>query len=137
MERQLRRVVGGRRPRGARLDRLEEFNAPRYRFVAPLEQFRFILVQPGANRKHADVFLVNGPAVMKAPALDYPLVEAQVGQTLATMADLAPTTPESDALSADLRRRGFRFVGPTIVYAFMESVGLVDDHLPGCWRYRR
>jgi DNA-3-methyladenine glycosylase I len=54
----------------------------------------------------------------------------------ATMADLAPTTRESDTLSADLKRRGFRFVGPTIAYAFMESVGLVDDHLPGCWRYR-
>ena len=45
------------------------------------------------------------------------------------------TTPASDALSADLRRRGFRFVGSTIVYAFMQSVGLVDDHLPGCFRY--
>lgn len=53
-----------------------------------------------------------------------------------TFADLAPTTAASDALSADLKRRGFRFVGPTVVYAFMESVGLVDDHLPGCWRYR-
>ena len=46
------------------------------------------------------------------------------------------TTPQSDALSADLRRRGFKFVGSTIVYAFMQSVGLVDDHLPGCFRYR-
>ena len=46
------------------------------------------------------------------------------------------TTPSSDRLSADLRRRGFRFVGSTIVYAFMQSVGLVDDHLPGCFRYR-
>ena len=54
----------------------------------------------------------------------------------AVFADLAPTTPDSDALSKDLKRRGFRFVGPTIAYAFMESVGLVDDHLPGCWRYR-
>jgi DNA-3-methyladenine glycosylase I len=51
-------------------------------------------------------------------------------------ADLAPTTAESDALSKDLKARGFRFVGSTIVYAFMESVGIVDDHLPGCWRYR-
>jgi DNA-3-methyladenine glycosylase I len=51
-------------------------------------------------------------------------------------ADLVPTTAESDALSKDLRQRGFRFVGSTIVYAFMESVGIVDDHLPGCWRYR-
>ncbi|HET9614026.1 MAG TPA: DNA-3-methyladenine glycosylase I [Candidatus Limnocylindrales bacterium] len=45
-------------------------------------------------------------------------------------------TPESDRLSEDLRRRGFRFVGSTIVYAFMQSVGLVDDHLPMCFRYR-
>jgi DNA-3-methyladenine glycosylase I len=44
-------------------------------------------------------------------------------------------TPASEALSADLRRLGFRFVGPTIVYAFMQSVGLVDDHLPVCFRY--
>jgi DNA-3-methyladenine glycosylase I len=51
-------------------------------------------------------------------------------------ADLTPTTPESDALSKDLKRRGFRFVGSTVVYAFMESVGIVDDHIPGCWRYR-
>ena len=46
------------------------------------------------------------------------------------------STPVSDALSKDLKRRGFRFVGTTIVYAFMQSVGLVDDHLPGCFRYR-
>jgi DNA-3-methyladenine glycosylase I len=49
--------------------------------------------------------------------------------------DVPATTPISDALSKDLRRRGFRFVGSTIVYAFMQSVGLVDDHLPGCFRY--
>jgi DNA-3-methyladenine glycosylase I len=49
--------------------------------------------------------------------------------------DIPATTPVSDILSADLRRRGFRFVGSTIVYAFMQSVGLVDDHLPGCFRY--
>ncbi|MBI3750907.1 MAG: DNA-3-methyladenine glycosylase I [Chloroflexi bacterium] len=45
------------------------------------------------------------------------------------------TTPASDQLSKDLARRGFRFVGSTIVYSFMQSVGLVDDHLPGCFRY--
>ncbi len=45
-------------------------------------------------------------------------------------------TAVSDALSADLRRRGFGFVGSTIVYAFMQSVGLVDDHLSTCFRYR-
>jgi DNA-3-methyladenine glycosylase I len=54
----------------------------------------------------------------------------------ATWADVPASTAESKSLSADLRRRGFRFVGPTIVYAFMQSVGLVDDHLPNCYRYR-
>jgi len=44
------------------------------------------------------------------------------------------TTPESDALSKDLRKRGFTFVGSTIIYAYMQSAGLVDDHLEGCWR---
>jgi DNA-3-methyladenine glycosylase I len=46
-------------------------------------------------------------------------------------------TPESDALSKDLLRRGFKFVGPTICYAFMQAVGMVNDHLVGCFRYRQ
>ena len=44
-----------------------------------------------------------------------------------------PVSTESTALSKDLKRRGFRFVGPTTVYAFMQSAGLVDDHLEGCF----
>jgi len=42
-------------------------------------------------------------------------------------------SPESKALSKDLKRRGWRFVGPTTIYAFMQAMGLVDDHLDGCW----
>jgi DNA-3-methyladenine glycosylase I len=45
-------------------------------------------------------------------------------------------TPESDAMSKDLKRRGFTFVGSTICYAFMQAVGLVNDHLVGCFRYK-
>ena len=45
------------------------------------------------------------------------------------------TTAVSDALSKDLKKRGFRFVGSTIVYSFMQAVGLVDDHVPQCFRY--
>jgi DNA-3-methyladenine glycosylase I len=45
-------------------------------------------------------------------------------------------TAESDALSKDLQRRGFRFVGSTICYAFMQAVGMVNDHLTSCYRYR-
>jgi len=47
------------------------------------------------------------------------------------------TSPESDKLSKDLLQRGFRFVGSTICYAFMQAVGMVDDHAPHCFRKRR
>lgn len=49
------------------------------------------------------------------------------------MGDVPVSTPESDAMSKDLKRRGFKFVGTTICYAFMQAVGIVDDHLEGCW----
>jgi DNA-3-methyladenine glycosylase I len=66
--------------------------------------------------------MVPGPAVPLPPGTE--------------SGEIPASTPVSDALSKDLKRRGFRFVGTTIVYAFMQSVGLVDDHLPGCFRYR-
>jgi DNA-3-methyladenine glycosylase I len=50
--------------------------------------------------------------------------------------DIPATTPESDALSKDLRRRGFTFVGSTIVYAFMQAVGMANDHVSDCFRRR-
>lgn len=49
-------------------------------------------------------------------------------------AEIPVTTPASEALSAELRSRGYRFVGPTTMYALMQSAGMVDDHLEGCWR---
>ena len=52
-----------------------------------------------------------------------------------TLADLPSQTPESVALSKALRQRGFGFVGPTIIYAFMQSAGLVNDHVTTCPRY--
>jgi DNA-3-methyladenine glycosylase I len=51
------------------------------------------------------------------------------------IAQVPPTSAESDALSKDLRRRGFGFVGPTIVYAHLQATGLVNDHLVSCFRY--
>ena len=53
-----------------------------------------------------------------------------------TMADVPARTPLSDAISQELRRRGFRFVGSTIVYAYLQAVGVVDDHLLSCWKRR-
>ena len=51
--------------------------------------------------------------------------------------ELPAVTDESTALSKDLKRRGFRFVGPTTMYAFMQAAGLVDDHVVGCFRHAR
>lgn len=53
------------------------------------------------------------------------------------MEKIPPRTPESDVMSKDLKRRGFRFVGSTICYAFMQATGMVNDHLASCFRYTR
>ena len=50
--------------------------------------------------------------------------------------DIPSRTPESDAMSKDLQQRGFRFVGSTICYAFMQATGMVNDHVTRCFRYR-
>lgn len=50
--------------------------------------------------------------------------------------DVPPRTAQSDAMSKDLKRRGFNFVGSTICYAFMQAVGMVNDHTTYCFRYR-
>jgi len=52
----------------------------------------------------------------------------------ASLKEVPAVTPEAAALSKDLLRRGFKFVGPTIIYAFMQALGMVDDHVAGCWR---
>jgi DNA-3-methyladenine glycosylase I len=53
-----------------------------------------------------------------------------------TLKDVPAKTTESDAMSKDLKKRGFNFVGSTIMYAFMQACGLVNDHLVSCFRYR-
>jgi DNA-3-methyladenine glycosylase I len=97
------------------------------------------------NRQKVDATIANADRI-----LEIAREQGSFATYLATIVPAPPTrlppgampggiparTPVSDALSADLRRRGFGFVGSTIVYAFMQSVGLVDDHLPNCFRYR-
>ena len=51
-------------------------------------------------------------------------------------ADIPATSPQSDALSMDLKKRGFKFVGSTIMYAHMQATGMVNDHVTGCFRYK-
>ncbi|MEE9202904.1 MAG: DNA-3-methyladenine glycosylase I [Dehalococcoidia bacterium] len=52
----------------------------------------------------------------------------------AILTEIPASSPESDALARDLKQRGFRFIGTTTCYAFMQSVGMVNDHLPGCFK---
>ena len=96
------------------------------------------------NRSKIDVTIVNARLFLDVVA-EFGSFEAYLATIVpppprrlpptATAGSIPVTTPESDALSADLRRRGFRFVGSTIIYAHMQSIGLVDDHLPMCFRY--
>ena len=53
-----------------------------------------------------------------------------------SMSEVPASSPESDAMSKDLKKRGFKFVGSTICYAFMQATGMVNDHLVGCFRHR-
>lgn len=61
----------------------------------------------------------------------------QVHNAWKTLAELPAQTPLSEKLSKDLKRRGFRFVGPTICYSLMQAVGLVNDHMVSCFRHRQ
>lgn len=54
-----------------------------------------------------------------------------------SLREVPATSKESDALSRDLIRRGFKFVGSTVIYAHMQACGLINDHLVSCWRYKR
>ena len=96
------------------------------------------------NRAKIDATIGNAAAWL-ATGREFGSVDAYLatmvpGPPLRLAADATPgeiptRTDVSDALSADLRRRGFRFVGSTIVYALMESIGLVDDHRSSCFRH--
>jgi DNA-3-methyladenine glycosylase I len=62
--------------------------------------------------------------------------ETRLGKAARHWQDIPASSPESEAMAVALRQRGFRFVGTTICYAFMQAVGIVDDHMVGCFRYR-
>ena len=96
------------------------------------------------NRQKIDAAVGNARALLEVAAahgsFDRYVWDFVDGRPLVnrwrTQADVPATTPLSEQLSRDLRRRGFRFVGATICYAFMQAAGLVNDHLTGCFRHR-
>lgn len=83
---------------------------------------------------NAQAFLETRDAFGSFDAYIWRFAPAAQGLRPCSQADIPVTTPESDAMSKDLKRRGFRFVGSTICYAFMQSAGLVDDHVANCFR---
>lgn len=106
---------------------------------------RALLNNPGVirNRLKISAAVLNAKA-FAAVQREFGSFDAYVWQFVAgrprsnawkTPAEIPARTPESDAMSKDLSRRGFKFVGPTICYAFMQAVGMVNDHLQSCFRW--
>jgi DNA-3-methyladenine glycosylase I len=104
-----------------------------------------LLADPGIvrNRLKIESTVNNAARVLEVQeaegSLDAYLWAFVDGETIVnrwrTMSELPAETDLSKAISKDLKRRGFRFIGPTVIYAFMQSVGMVDDHTVDCFRY--
>jgi DNA-3-methyladenine glycosylase I len=91
------------------------------------------------NRLKIESAIANARAALELGSLDELLWSFVGGKPLVnswkTLAQLPAETEESKTMSKELKRRGFRFVGPTVCYAFMQACGLVNDHTIDCFRY--
>jgi DNA-3-methyladenine glycosylase I len=92
------------------------------------------------NRLKIESAIANARATLELESLDELLWSFRGGKPLQNrfrrLTDIPAETAESKAMSKELKRRGFRFVGPTVCYAFMQACGLVNDHTVDCFRYR-
>jgi DNA-3-methyladenine glycosylase I len=112
------------------IDKVAEFDA------ADVER---LLADTGIvrNRAKIEAAIANARAAQQLPGGLAALLWSyapEINERPATLADVPAVTPTSTAMAKDLRRRGFRFVGPTTAYALMQATGMVDDHVTGCWR---
>ncbi|SDE40903.1 DNA-3-methyladenine glycosylase I [Rhodococcus tukisamuensis] len=94
------------------------------------------------NRAKIDACIGNARAVLALTDTDldsllWSFAPEPRGRRLRSVGDVPAITVESTAMSRELKRRGFRFVGPTTAYALMQATGMVDDHLDECWVPRR
>jgi DNA-3-methyladenine glycosylase I len=91
------------------------------------------------NRLKIESAIANARAVLELDSLDeflWTFIGDEPRQNrFKKLVDLPAETPESKAMSKELKKRGFRFVGPTVCYAFMQACGLVNDHTVDCFRY--
>ena len=101
-----------------------------------------LMADPGIVRNHLKIqsAITNAQAFLRTQQ-EFGSFDAYIwqfapfpGPRPRTLSDVPASTPESDAMSKALKQRGFRFVGSTICYAFMQSAGLVDDHVEDCFR---
>ena len=109
------------------------------------EQLDRLLLNPGIVRNRRKVYsaVQNARAFLEVQSefgsFDAFIWEFTDGKTLQnhwkTIAEIPTQTEQSAAMSKELKRRGFNFVGPTICYAFMQAVGMVNDHTTDCYRY--
>jgi DNA-3-methyladenine glycosylase I len=92
------------------------------------------------NRLKIESAIANAQATLALDSLDellWSFVDGQPKQNrFKTLAELPAETAKSKAMSKELKKRGFRFVGPTVCYSFMQACGLVNDHTVDCFRYR-
>ncbi|MGH3052856.1 MAG: DNA-3-methyladenine glycosylase I [Gaiellaceae bacterium] len=101
-----------------------------------------LLADPGIvrHRGKIEATIGNAKAALELDSLDDFLWSFVDGRPLQNswkvLREIPAETPESKTMSKELKRRGFRFVGPTICYAFMQAAGLVNDHTVDCFRYR-
>jgi DNA-3-methyladenine glycosylase I len=105
-----------------------------------------LLANPGIvrNRRKVEAAILNARAFL-AVQREFGTFDAYIWQFVGgqprqngwrSLAEIPAQTPESEAMSKDLLKRGFKFVGPTICYAFMQATGLVNDHTVDCFRYK-
>ncbi len=100
-----------------------------------------LLADPGIvrNRLKVESTVANAKQVLELESLDEYLWGFVGTETIVnrwrTLGEIPNETAESKAMSKDMKKRGFRFVGPTVCYAFMQATGLVNDHVVSCFRY--
>ncbi len=110
------------------------------------EKIEALLLDPGIirNRLKVNAAVTNARAFLKIQeefssfdTYSWRFVDGkQKINAFKNLKDIPPTSKESDAFSKDLKQRGFKFVGSTIIYAHMQAVGMVNDHLVSCFRYQ-
>jgi DNA-3-methyladenine glycosylase I len=132
------------RKRGGYRDAFAGFEPERVAAFGPDDVDRLML-DPGIvrNRGKIESTIDNARAILALEREGIGFVEhlwsfvggAPIQNRFEGMGELPSETAESKAMSKDLKKRGFRFVGPTTLYAFMEAAGLVNDHIVSCYRY--